>query len=190
MLSQMEAYTRFKGHPKFREINITMISIYNDHQVNEICRVWVSPQIIFLQLFELLHDMWDHTMDLTRYFAADVTSHSLVASILTNFSSYDFGSLFERPFRDEIGNNQELRLTLLEWLVEKDMLEKSWKLILILEYKRQNIHHQRFEATGKNSSSQFLTSKKNNLTQWTKIIDIRLLTYYANRILSFQYFRV
>ena len=59
MLSRMAAYTRFiqdsKDTPKFREINITMISIYNDDQVNEICRV--SPWIIFLQLFELLHDM-------------------------------------------------------------------------------------------------------------------------------------
>jgi len=58
MLSRMAAYTRFIQDSKDTlnlEINIIVISIYNDHQVNEICRV--SPEIIFLQLFELLHEM-------------------------------------------------------------------------------------------------------------------------------------
>ena len=65
---------QIKGHPKFREINITMISIYiNDQQVNKTC--CVSPQIICLQLFELLHDMWDHTMDLTEGIMQQTSPH-------------------------------------------------------------------------------------------------------------------
>ena len=103
MLSRMAAYTRLKGHPKFREINIIVISIYNDQQVNEICRV---SRISWDNFTSIIRAIAWHVRSYNgfnwRYFAADVTSHSLAASILTNFSSYYFRSLFERPFRDGV----------------------------------------------------------------------------------------